>query len=325
MADRASSPHIEINFNTTLEDIIKATIFDDSPATPQPLTTSKNNISSSSQNDIDTSKAETRFDEFLASLISDQPTPEKSPDNELQLALKCLPPPIPQKNFSDNIISSNEIFSALQSIFRSEASSYTPSVLIKSIQPEMSTASRERQLLQRLDSLRPFHPQQMNDLTSFFKYQSAQVETDRYCALHQNSRQPHHIQESINQHYTIIHHRIMDRVESSLQFLEDNLPQQSSTINMTTTAQHQTCSQNNLRTRPSLSQKAVQLMEQWYYSHLDHPHPPSDVIQNLAVRGGIKEEQVKKWFSNKRNRSRRSLGISKRKTLSVNKCVPSEW
>jgi hypothetical protein len=96
----------------------------------------------------------------------------------------------------------------------------------------------------------------------------------------------------------------MDRVESSVQFLEDNVRQLQSAINR---------SQINVRTRPSLSQKAIQVMEQWYYSHLNHPYPTLDVIQDLATRGEIKEEQVKKWFSNKRNRSKHPPGISKRK------------
>jgi hypothetical protein len=58
-------------------------------------------------------------------------------------------------------------------------------------------------------------------------------------------------------------------------------------------------------------------MEQWYHSHLDCPYPSSIVIEELARRGRIKEEQVKKWFFNKRNRSKRSSGINKRMVFSV--------
>ncbi|XP_062618834.1 uncharacterized protein LOC134280434 [Saccostrea cucullata] len=318
MASRASSPAIEINFATTLEDIIKATIFDDAAPSPQPTTTTI-------QSSLNTSAAETRFDECLTSLISDHPTPEKSQDNDLQLALQCLQPSSPEKICDDNTLSSTEIFSALKTIFRFEAKSSTPSVLIKSVQPEMSTSQREQQLLQRFNDLHQHHPHQINDLSSFFKYQSAQVETDRYCALHQNSNQPHHIRESINQHYNITHHRIMDRVENSLQILEESLPQPPPSVNQTTANTQSTTQINNLRTRPSLSQKSVQLMEKWYYSHLEHPYPSSDVIEELARRGGFKEEQVKKWFSNKRNRSRRSSGVNKRRSSGVNKSVPCFW
>uniref|UniRef100_K1RAG1 Pre-B-cell leukemia transcription factor 4 n=1 Tax=Magallana gigas TaxID=29159 RepID=K1RAG1_MAGGI len=318
MASRSSSPAIAINFTTTLEDIIKATIFDDAPPSPQ-LATSPDNTS------VDTTQAETRFDECLNSLFSDHPTPEKSHDlhSDFHLALQCLPLTSPKKIFSDSTISSTEIFTALKSIFRSEADSSTPSVLIKSVQPKISPADREQQLLQRFKTLRSFHPQEINDLSSFFKYQSAQVETDRYCALHQNSNQPLHIRESINQHYNITHHRIMDRVESSLQFLEDNLPTSSPT--QTASPQQKTTTKSNLRSRPSLSQKAVQLMEEWYYSHRDNPYPPSHIIQDLARKGGVREEQVKKWFSNKRNRSRRSSGVNKRRSTGVIKSVPCFW
>ncbi|XP_061171782.1 uncharacterized protein LOC133181267 [Saccostrea echinata] len=314
MAASASSLAIEVNSTTTLEDIIKATIFDDLPSSPLTIQTSS-----------ETSTAETRFDECLNSLTTEHPTPEKPYDihSDLQLALQCLQPPTPKKVSINSIISANEIFSAFQFIFRSEATSSTPSVLIKSVQPEMSAAHHEHQLWQRFNELHHHHPQQINELSSYYKYQSAQVETDRYCALHQNSNKPHHIRESINQHYNIIHHRIMDRVENSLQILEDSLPKPSSSTSATTTnTEHKTI---NLRSRPSLSQKSVQLMEEWYYSHLDHPYPSSDIIEELARRGGIKEEQVKKWFSNKRNRSRRSSGINKRKVSSVNKSVPCFW
>ncbi|XP_062566046.1 pre-B-cell leukemia transcription factor 2-like [Saccostrea cucullata] len=308
MAANASSPSLEVNSATTLEDIIKATIIDDLPSSP-----------TSTQTSLDISPAETRFDECLDSLTTEHPTPEKSDtiQSDLQLALQCLLP-------SPANISANDICSAFQFIFRSEAVSSTPSVLIKSVQPEMSITHREHQLWQRFNNLRHHHPQQINDLSSFYKYQSAQVETDRYCALHQNSNQPHHIRESINHHYNIIHHRIMDRVENSLQILEESVPKPSpfSTAITSTTTEPKMI---NLRTRPSLSQKSVQLMEQWYYSHLDHPYPSSDVIEELARRGGIKEEQVKKWFSNKRNRSRRSSGVNKRRSSGVNKSVPCFW
>lgn len=82
---------------------------------------------------------------------------------------------------------------------------------------------------------------------------------------------------------------------------------------MTSEAQNQTSIQNNLRIRSSFSQTAIQLMEQWYHSHLHEPYPTAIVAEELARRGNITKKQVMKWFSNKRNRSKPPSGISKRK------------
>ncbi|KAK3089284.1 hypothetical protein FSP39_002350 [Pinctada imbricata] len=66
----------------------------------------------------------------------------------------------------------------------------------------------------------------------------------------------------------------------------------------------------NLRTRPSLSKQVIRLMEVWYHAHIDHPYPDTQDVETLATAGNITEEQVKKWFANKRNRSRNIRPIS---------------
>ena len=105
--------------------------------------------------------------------------------------------------------------------------------------------------------------------------------------------------------------------------IDNNLHQQPLTIYMTSAAQHQSSIQYNLRTRASLTKTAIQLMEQWYHSHLDHPYPSPIIVEELARRGNIKEKQVRKWFINKRSRNKQSSGISKKKMSSVNSCKPS--
>lgn len=49
--------------------------------------------------------------------------------------------------------------------------------------------------------------------------------------------------------------------------------------------------------------KAVCLMNAWYTAHEDNPYPNRNDLDYLATNGGIKESQVKAWFSNKRNRT----------------------
>ena len=58
-------------------------------------------------------------------------------------------------------------------------------------------------------------------------------------------------------------------------------------------------------TKPNkqLPEKAVRLMNAWYEEHDDNPYPNRNDLDYLATNGGIKESQVKAWFSNKRNRT----------------------
>ena len=44
-------------------------------------------------------------------------------------------------------------------------------------------------------------------------------------------------------------------------------------------------------------------MNAWYLTHEDNPYPNRNDLDYLATNGGIKESQVKAWFSNKRNRT----------------------
>lgn len=68
--------------------------------------------------------------------------------------------------------------------------------------------------------------------------------------------------------------------------------------------------------RPIISKKAIATMDTWYQDNLHHPYPTFTVIANLATQTGLKEEQVKKWFANKRNRRRNVRPyIKKQKTL----------
>ncbi|CAF0921371.1 unnamed protein product [Rotaria sordida] len=52
-----------------------------------------------------------------------------------------------------------------------------------------------------------------------------------------------------------------------------------------------------------LPEKAVRLMNAWYITHEDNPYPNRNDLDYLSTNGGIKESQVKAWFSNKRNRA----------------------
>ncbi|XP_074661074.1 uncharacterized protein LOC141913719 [Tubulanus polymorphus] len=53
----------------------------------------------------------------------------------------------------------------------------------------------------------------------------------------------------------------------------------------------------------ALPAKAVQLMNDWYEKNLQNPYPKRETVINMAEEGNISVNQVRSWFSNKRNRS----------------------
>ncbi len=58
-----------------------------------------------------------------------------------------------------------------------------------------------------------------------------------------------------------------------------------------------------IKPNKQLPEKAIRLMNAWYLEHEDNPYPNRNDLDYLATTGGIKESQVKAWFSNKRNRT----------------------
>ncbi|CAF3295621.1 unnamed protein product [Rotaria sp. Silwood2] len=69
--------------------------------------------------------------------------------------------------------------------------------------------------------------------------------------------------------------------------------------NNTTRIYHST----TIKPNKQLPEKAIRLMNAWYLAHEDNPYPNRNDLDYLATNGGIKESQVKAWFSNKRNRT----------------------
>lgn len=62
--------------------------------------------------------------------------------------------------------------------------------------------------------------------------------------------------------------------------------------------------------RRHLSQRAVDMMEQWYHINFHHPYPSEHVVKYIAQQGGITVAQVKKWMANKRVRSYNTLSFN---------------
>ncbi|XP_069129446.1 uncharacterized protein [Argopecten irradians] len=149
--------------------------------------------------------------------------------------------------------------------------------------------------------LHSVHGDEIQQLSSFYRYQSGAVEMERLQNL-QDSPTTYH--PSINSYYDDQLNCIMDRVETSLDGLDTTTHERTRHH-----SEPQSASSRPL-SRPVLSRKAVRLMEEWYYLNTEHPYPSPDVIYRLADQGRIKEEQVKKWFSNKRSRTNNTKTLS---------------
>jgi hypothetical protein len=128
-----------------------------------------------------------------------------------------------------------------------------------------------------------------------FRYQSALIETERFRTLHE-CQYPGSYKESVNHHYDNQLHKVMDRVERSVELLENSNKENKA---------------NKVpKMRPHLNKEAIRLMEHWYRQNLDHPYPTSSSIEMLAHAGNIGIEQVKKWFANKRNRNSNTRSLT---------------
>ena len=365
----SADPSVAITSSTTLQDIIAATIGepDHHSATTQPdsaATTQFFNVDAlldaqsstpttqRTQSATSGSPPEARFDDSLSALL-DSPT-HNSP------------------------VSKNSLVTQLRTLLRDESATQSLSKMLQLTTPHRPTplTERETRLDDRFTTLRRTYSDRVHELSTFHRYQSAIVESERYSALLNNSDAYHH---SIDQYYDNLRHQIIDRVETSVASLEStqladptnattqftnptnastqftNATNASTQFTNATDATTQFANPTNattqfadptnattqfinptsastqftnpisastqstmqftdplkqlqearvIRTRPTLSRKATHLMETWYNSNLEYPYPSPDTIARLATTGHVTEEQVKKWFANKRNRTR---------------------
>ena len=53
----------------------------------------------------------------------------------------------------------------------------------------------------------------------------------------------------------------------------------------------------------NLSIKAIKVMQDWFFSHLNYPYPTGEEKRLLAIEGGLSENQVKYWFTTIRKKT----------------------
>lgn len=266
------------------------------------------------------------IDDVITTL--DSITTDKSPATSSSHSKNQTPPQTPPKEFStspaeariNDALSSllrstsqppskKDIFSALQSTLMKECSQdSTPDVLIQTVYDPIphSVTLRDQRLQTRYNRLQTKYPTEISKLSSFHHYHASIIESDRYMMLHLHAKSSDHFKQMYNAYFDSMLHRMMERVENSLLQLE-----KTSQVTIPKTVK------TSLKNRTLLTKKAVEMMEEWYLSNLDHPYPCQKVVQSLAVFGKIREEQVRKWFANKRSRQGR--------TNKIQKSMPVQW
>lgn len=178
---------MKLTSSTTLDDVITATILDSTPAINSSM------IAPISDSDIS-------LDSILNCLLSDPPIEEQSaPANTCTLPLNCYSP-CPDSRFNTSL-------TGLGSPATNNHTAFQPSRL-----QLLSVYNRELQLQQKFQKLKFIYPDQIQQLSSFYQYHSALVETSRFQCLHQCSLDPFNY-NSLNSYYDNQLHLIIDRVE----------------------------------------------------------------------------------------------------------------
>lgn len=169
---------------------------------------------------------------------------------------------------------------------------YHPVTLLSSVSPVNSVKERESSLLDSFNNLQTTYPDFIQQLSCFFRYHAASIEMERMNAIGCCTSQS--MKDYMNHHFDAQILKIMDRVEQSLCNL--------SSMNISSSSQ--------TRSRPAISRRSLTILEEWYHLHLEHPYPTASQVELLATRSKLTTEQVKKWFGNKRSRSKNTKSLT---------------
>ena len=154
---------------------------------------------------------------------------------------------------------------------------------------------------------------ELQQLRTFCQHQSYHIDIERNQSLQLSLKMPWLFQ-NINSYHDYLQHQLVDRIESSLNLLlschHRTQPQQTSPTALPSSHEELvrtlTAAQKVLARKkksPSLNPTAVKIMTLWYKRNEAHPYPTQSTAEVMAKAGGIRAEQVKKWFANKRKRS----------------------
>lgn len=159
---------------------------------------------------------------------------------------------------------------------------------------EMKIAMRERDVTQRLFSLRSQNNDVANEIEHYYQSQTALIDIERHniiCQMAYDKKSS----DSINKYYNRKLVTVLESVEQKLSLIESSGKCRKSAVRT---------QQTNSKKSRLLPKHAVKILESWYQENLENPYPSREVTLSMASDGGITVEQIRKWFANKRNRSR---------------------
>ncbi|KAL4225600.1 hypothetical protein ACF0H5_016288 [Mactra antiquata] len=177
---------------------------------------------------------------------------------------------------------------------QNESSAYNSNLPVNSTGEqceEMKLALREKDIMSRLYSLRVVDMDAATSIEQYYHSQTTVIDLERHNVLCQMAYDKKS-SDSIHSYYN-------RKLLSLLECVEGKL----------FSAENKKCkgikrSLNCDRKSRLLPKHAVQIMQHWYEENLENPYPSREVTQSMASEGGVSVEQIRKWFANKRNRSR---------------------
>lgn len=170
-----------------------------------------------------------------------------------------------------------------------------PSSILSAVSTIVDVLKREKSLVATFEKLRPRHPDMIQQLSCFYRFHAASIEMERMNSIQNCSSMSLHT--AIHLKFDSQIHAIIDRVEDSLHLL--------ASINTTADTSPQVH-----RSRPVLCRRSLKVLEDWYECHLQHPYPTACQVEWLATVSSLTTEQIKKWFGNKRSRSKNTRSLT---------------
>lgn len=213
-----------------------------------------------------------------------------------------------------------------------ECSNTVPaSLLDPTDKPDTLPLSVRTEILQlRFMAIKPRYRLRASELQNFYNLQTNNLQQERQQILQQSSPL---FYNNVNQAFDIYHNKLVDRVEKSLSLLECKsapvkqfskssfsrfLPDVNTScavlsdlcktpIKDTTQDMFKFCAGKRKTLKPkfmsNLDPIATNIMKVWYENNKDYPYPSREACDTMAKSGNISNEQVRKWFANKRSRN----------------------
>ncbi|XP_067654426.1 uncharacterized protein [Haliotis asinina] len=167
-------------------------------------------------------------------------------------------------------------------------------IIAKTLGTDLTTKSinndRQSALENRLQALQPRFPTEVKELSSFLAFHSSSIQKEHQQCL-QDGFFPTDYHNWLTNRYNDQLHLVFTSIEKRVTTLEN---------------------QGKMSARPvsrNLNPESIVLMEKWYHEHLNNPYPTQTEAEDMANKGGISLSQVRKWFSNKRHRTRKPRSV----------------